>query len=842
MANWAIVIGVDKYWQPAACLRGAVNDALKMRTWLLDPNGGNVPPANLTLLLAPDQTEPPADVIWTPATSDNIVVAIEELLDRSASQGERLYLHFSGHGLTARIGGANLSGIVATDFTNKLTDKTLTLWSLFELFQATKFKEQFFFVDACRNIPFATEKRLRDYPNPRKPVPPVSPQFIMYATMPGLLAVEIRAPGNEHGAFTNALLAGLSGTGNAKRWDDQLARYVVRWNSLFQYVEQQVAQRELAASKLSDPPQIQIPRQYGERGTENPVLGAFPTAKFAQENLDVDLVPSAVQGIADVAINDLAGRVDQKTAPLPSLPLRFTLPPGTYGVTASASGYVSRRRHTTVDLYGAESVKIELDPVRPPTAGPPPTDPLGPDAGPQATRGLDAVEADHKAPAPSPPSLGVSCADLLAQIEVADVSGGIINRGRGYVWVNTPKGGFYRARLVMPDGDAVEELVQVQGAEQVILRAPRPGRLVQDIASKLDFKEGPDGTISPSEAVGPVAGLKLSTVLALAAAAATEGTSGAGQRLRALGIPGFAGSLSGVQVVLGDESAQPIAWSELKLRLFPLHDVAIPVTTPSWPQIASARFACAPGGYALSLTLPGRPALTLPVHVLPGRVSLIVATRRPDDQIDLYQYMSLLPAAEHTIDPDIIARSRDPFFGQARFAAIRRIEWMQRCANSGWITPTKPDIDILLWDKWQDPIAGCLGGYLMLRMEGPAGLDVATRNLVKYFGALPDSHILRAAFLETTSPASARECYVEASKRGLPLYRDGLTLLARAGEKLGFPNFQTAWLDRVPSGALWSVVPDPIAANAATAADVATAIPPAMLQAVTSDKTLFKAT
>ena len=27
MANWAIVIGIDQYWTPAACLSGAVRDA-----------------------------------------------------------------------------------------------------------------------------------------------------------------------------------------------------------------------------------------------------------------------------------------------------------------------------------------------------------------------------------------------------------------------------------------------------------------------------------------------------------------------------------------------------------------------------------------------------------------------------------------------------------------------------------------------------------------------------------------------------------------------------------------------------------------------------------------------
>ena len=43
VANWAIVVGIDRYWSEGAHLRGAVRDALAVREWLLDPAGGDVP-------------------------------------------------------------------------------------------------------------------------------------------------------------------------------------------------------------------------------------------------------------------------------------------------------------------------------------------------------------------------------------------------------------------------------------------------------------------------------------------------------------------------------------------------------------------------------------------------------------------------------------------------------------------------------------------------------------------------------------------------------------------------------------------------------------------------------
>ena len=58
MANWAIVVGINEYWEPQANLRGAVNDALKMVAWLTSQDGGNVPPRNLYLMTNP--TAPPA--------------------------------------------------------------------------------------------------------------------------------------------------------------------------------------------------------------------------------------------------------------------------------------------------------------------------------------------------------------------------------------------------------------------------------------------------------------------------------------------------------------------------------------------------------------------------------------------------------------------------------------------------------------------------------------------------------------------------------------------------------------------------------------------------------------
>ena len=157
MANWGVVIGINQYWLPQACLAGAVNDALAMREWLLDPNGGNVPPANLKLLLAPLAAQEPPDLQWEEAKNNTIFTEIADLVQQSGGQGERFYFFYAGHGITARVSNSDETTIVGTDFTNILTNNSCTLSSLTEFFETTEFQNQFFFIDACRNIPWRGE-------------------------------------------------------------------------------------------------------------------------------------------------------------------------------------------------------------------------------------------------------------------------------------------------------------------------------------------------------------------------------------------------------------------------------------------------------------------------------------------------------------------------------------------------------------------------------------------------------------------------------------------------------------------------------------------------------------
>src|SRR5262249_49993436 len=114
--------------------------------------GGGVPVANVNLLLdpQPEKVDParlPPGAVPQSATRDNFSESVTDLLKRSNSNGERFFFYFAGHGITARVNGADIPCVCLRNFTPNLTSNAVTLPSVFERFRATQFKEQYFFID-----------------------------------------------------------------------------------------------------------------------------------------------------------------------------------------------------------------------------------------------------------------------------------------------------------------------------------------------------------------------------------------------------------------------------------------------------------------------------------------------------------------------------------------------------------------------------------------------------------------------------------------------------------------------------------------------------------------------
>ena len=365
--NWALVVGIDKYWSDQAALHGAVRDALRMREWLLDGAGGGVPAEHMVLALAPRDDEPP-DLPFVEATKDKIMIAINDLLSMSGGKGERLYFFYAGHGLTARVDNRDENALVASDFNAVNTDNSIALRSLWEFFETTQFRDQFFFVDALPQHPVG-EPRIRDRaldastgagsgPRPRPAVHPLR-------NLTGLTAAESGEFGDEHGAFTGVLLDGLAGADFAKAWSWERSSYEVRWERLADYVKKKLESEKHPANGSSGKPLIQVPQDAGSRGVagrdRDPVVASFPAERFDKVVLEVELEPDDVYDIGRVRVLDGIGdTIEDVEAKTGGRPVRFELDPKTYALRAVAEGYEEGRTEQPVELYASGKWKISL--------------------------------------------------------------------------------------------------------------------------------------------------------------------------------------------------------------------------------------------------------------------------------------------------------------------------------------------------------------------------------------------------------------------------------------------------------------------------------------------------
>src|SRR5687767_12810174 len=123
MARWAIVIGIDQYWRPDACLKGAVNDALKFSTWVIER--AHVPEENVFLLLGPaaDRSVPAKSAR---PTRRGMIDVIDKLAAESRLKGERLFFYYAGHGLSNRRDRGEEQALLPEDFSDRDTQQSFS--------------------------------------------------------------------------------------------------------------------------------------------------------------------------------------------------------------------------------------------------------------------------------------------------------------------------------------------------------------------------------------------------------------------------------------------------------------------------------------------------------------------------------------------------------------------------------------------------------------------------------------------------------------------------------------------------------------------------------------------
>jgi hypothetical protein len=777
VANWAVVIGIDRYWSEGAHLRGAVRDALAVRNWLLDPAGGNVPAENLQLVLAPGPSSPPLDpelASLPVGTKANITVAIDNLIQLSGGKGDRLFFFFAGHGLTARVSNRDESALLATDFTTVNTDHSIALRSLWEYFETTQFDDQFFFVDACRNVPpwgDGAEFEIGRWTLPRSRDPGARPvqQFILYATSPKLKATEVRdVPGEEHGAFTAALLDGLRGAGAAKAWSWQRGAYEVRWERLAEYVKTRVESERRPVGESPDEDLLQIPQDTGSRGVadrdRDAVITTFAADAFPKERLEVLLDPDTAYPVADVRVLNALGDVVAGQVGITGTSVVFYLSPGTYALRAAAPKIGEGRGTEPIDLYRPldEPPTIALRPLETPVepAGKAPAARVEQVAEAGATSVAPATSGGRGVEAPQLGTIPLVAPDPLSIVEVRDETGSVVETGRARAELELAPG-FYRIRHVGPEttiGNATVALAPSETEQPVQLEGSEPSAATLELLKAMGGKPGAATTL---ELGGhePLAWAQTSTLVALALGnALTTGPGAAGLDLRPL-RPAKGSSRGGIAVYVVSE-AEEINLAALEIRVWnvgehvPKSPKRLRKVTPRLVELCVAK---APGRYWLSIHRrgEGRPMVFAPT-VLDGRMATIVV--QITKGIRLFQHQPAI-AGGPAATPE----------------TLRRVEYLERLLLAGRLDGAR-EIERELAET-DDPFIGCLRGYVLLRLGLLDELNEVAERVIQSAPQLSDGFVLRGECAAATGGTAAKQSFAEAVGAGIPLFAEGLTRL-----------------------------------------------------------------
>jgi V8-like Glu-specific endopeptidase len=312
--------------------------------------------------------------------------------------------------------------------------------------------------------------------------------------------------------------------------------------------------------------------------------------------------------------------------------------------------------------------------------------------------------------------------------------------------------------------------------------APQFGPRQLSFLQALDLVQPDTIYAHPSEALTPIANMRMVSLLAFAAFAAQWPRDDYFHRLRGVGVHAFnnvPAERSALLVLIGlgdDTPADDVSADEFladgRLRVRDRQGAEIDFgafeVLPPFPVAAQRGLELQPGPIVAELMLPGFGNTLYALTALPGRVTVLVVAVEATGEVMVQQYLFALPARPglETSDPYEAGKS------------LRWIEVAQSYYTNLQTVPDELAMRELLWGKWLDPLLGCLAGYSLIRAGkaeyygGPGG-GHAMKNMLNAYPELPDSHVLAGL----CQPARRAEHYSRALTHGLPIFAEGFRAL-----------------------------------------------------------------
>jgi hypothetical protein len=202
-------------------------------------------------------------------------------------------------------------------------------------------------------------------------------------------------------------------------------------------------------------------------------------------------------------------------------------------------------------------------------------------------------------------------------------------------------------------------------------------------------------------------------------------------------------------------------------------------------------------GRELAIT-PAPQELPYTLRVTANSTRLVVSL--PGSLDAAYVRVDEVPASGRVVSIRVSTRSDT---ADTMAAYLTRADYYAAEAMAPWADQA----GLMLHAKGENPYAAAVGAYLLLRLERYDLMRDWARNLANWFPFLPDGCVIWAwqSIRERSDEEEATKYLLEAAKRGLPLYTEGLRLLSQGLLLSGEPGREAlAKLDRATGHVLWS--------------------------------------
>ena len=789
MKAHALVIGIDRYPKSEWNLTGAVKDALDFAEWVV--KAGGVAPENLTLLLSPVGDAKGAKK----ATRKAILEAFHKFEKGAAKDAERFWFYYAGHGLAAPGQDTSAGPLVVpadvNDIEFYINQEPVGLEIFRGAMQDVLPKQQFFFIDACRDVlPVTSNKSLVQqlaWDVRKIDDDQLSTQAVFLGTTAGQKSKEVRGKG----LFGRALITALRGVGPQLRGPssppppgEKFRRRLV-FTDLAAFVIDEVKRSLAEIPDLDEAGLKGIPYSRLNRITEEIAVAEFDDDALPKMNVVASVEPEDARNSARIEFlkwDEELGWIPRKN-PAPAGPgvpeeAPFQVGTGKYWVRVKADGYNDDQRE--ILTYDGKTYFFELTKK------------------PEEMGGLEAMAAELRvAEAPATAALTVTCRDSKARVAIFDSAGNELARDYQKVTAGNLAPGPYRVTAELTVTERAEQTVVLRaGDEQTIELSPAMPRstLMEQILEDHNIAVYQYYAALP-EPLGNVANVRLGSLLAYGAWAARWPKLDAFWPLRAIGVDALDGlttEQSAIQILIGDvgESGASLL-DDVHVKL---DDAKKPLKLAPLPKLPAVQASAihASGPLRVRVEMPGFAPASFAVTLLPRFVTVLVITREGDGDIDVQQHMN----------PIDVTASVGEGFDPPLPDDVRLVELAWR-ALEGRDPLDAVEFRGLLAGKRSNPMLAVIAGYRMFRTERASQFrESALDNLLELFAGLPDVHVLAGMY----EPAKREKHFQRAMDAGTPALAEGFwTLVEWLGAKSAEKKFAAPILqENVLPGMVWT--------------------------------------